>query len=196
MSFVWTVARKAVFDWLKLSTGTNVAWANQDAPIPAYPAGILNVIAVVPTDPRPEQRRETDLGQPAGQEVLLKNVRQYRMTISAQILTRQKMDADFDWDAGAFALATDAGKALGLGTQLDALRVAGLSLISAGEVTDLSSVEGSGFTDRAQLDAIFAFADSVDERTGYIATALVSSDFTGADPTLDLDNEPMGEPLP
>lgn len=196
MSFDWTVARKAVVDWIKLSTGTDVGWGNQDAPIPDYPAGVLNVIAVVPTDPRPEERRETDLGQDPGEEVLLKHVRQYRMTISVQILTRQKMDSSFDWDAGAFALATEAGKALGLTTQREALRVAGLSFISAGEVTDLSTVEGAGFTDRAQLDAIFAFADSVDERTGYIATALVSSDFTGADPSLDLENEPMGEPLP
>lgn len=196
MSFDWTIARKAIVDWLASSAGVTVGWANQDAPIPDFPAGVLRVTSVVRIGNRDENRLTTDLGQPLGEEVLIEHVGQYRMTISIQILTRQKRDGTFDWDEGSAAKATAARKALGTLAQRAAFQIAGLGVISSGDVRNLSALETEGFTDRAQLDLILGFADVLSERTGYIATALVSSDFTGADPVLDLDDEPMGEPLP
>jgi len=163
----------AVWTWFSESIEAEAIWVNQSAPRPDYPYGTLNIIAgPVPAGPF-EERTETDLGRPAGQEVK-QNVRvPCTLTVSCQV--HVNIPDSRNPTVYARTLAARAQSRLYLPSVRALLSAANVAIQRVSPVTNISAVVNDGNVSRAGFDATFNAALSLDEYTGYIAKTHVTS---------------------
>jgi hypothetical protein len=166
----WPAIQSALEAWIVAATGLQAAQVihkNKKVPQPMPPYVELRpgTLATVGQD---ELREITNLAN-AGAEIELQVIGRRSFTVSVQAYSAAA-DAV---DNGAVDLLTKAKMALALPSRLAAFRAAGLSLIEAEAVLDLSTRTPGG-TGRASMDVRFNVTDSASEFTGYIATVNLS----------------------
>ena len=175
----WTTVENALYTWLNGSTGLTVIWADQDAPQPAYPYATLKIISgptrVSQVD---EVRQSYDAGQPSEQEVGLETGGPREMTVSVQVFARQSATTPTSHPRDMLSRAQ---AALGMASYQAALRTAGVAVIEAMAVQDVSLNVDDSWSARAVMNVRFRLSSSVAERVGYIATVDVDPAYTRPD---------------
>lgn len=175
----WTTTENAFYTWLVTATGLTVIWADQDAPQPALPYATLKIISgptrVSQVD---EVRQSYDAGQALGAEVALETGGPREITLSVQVYARQSATTPSSHPRD---LLTRAQAALGMASYLAALQAAGVAVIEAMPVQDVSLKVDDSWSARAVMSVRFRLAASVTERVGYIAAVDVDPAYTKPD---------------
>lgn len=186
----WQTIEDALYDWFAEQSGVPVVWADQDSPQPqAYPFGTIAIISgpnIVGASGNDELRTSTDLGQPAGEEVLQEFGGQREMTVSCQVFT--KPPESFNPSVHARAIMSRVQSSLAAPSVLEAFLAAGLAVVNQGDVDDLSEAVEDTWIGRSNLDVLFGLSACSSERTGYIKTVEISA----PDP-FDLVEKPFGD---
>jgi hypothetical protein len=117
-----------------------------------------------------------------GHEIEFKAAGPRTMTVSCQVMGE-----------GALGYITLAQQALSLPSVLAALLAAGLGVIEAGPITNITAIANARRLSRHSMDVRFALGSEIAEQTGYIQTTEVTSDFGTIDPDLQLDHEIIGD---
>jgi hypothetical protein len=176
----WKMIECAVFDWAlskfedRNLEPTQVVWANQNIPQPAYPYLTLKRDSLVRTSAADEVRTSTDLTQEEGQEIALETygVREFTLTINAFV---DEETGSTDPNCDAMAMLSLLQVSLSQLSTQELFCLAGLAVIEELAVVDLSQVVNAEFISRAALDIRFRVTFSCIERTGYINTAQIQS---------------------
>lgn len=157
---------QAVYTWVKNATGVPlVYWVDQNVPQSrTYPYATLRFGDELPVG-LPEQRESVDLGEAPGEEIGLTARQHLELPLSVQVWTQAAVGA-----SSARALLRRARAALGLESVRAALSEAGVSVLDAGRVQNLSGLFGADRVGRANLDVRLLCADEAAERTGWIET--------------------------
>jgi hypothetical protein len=184
----FTVFEDAVWEWFKTSIEAEVVWAHQSAPRPDYPYGLLNIIsgpiAVGPF----EQKTRTDLTRPAGEEIIFEVNAPCTLVVSCQ--AHVNIPDSRNPTLYARTLVTRAQSRLYLPTVQETFKAANCSVQRVGSVTNISSIVNDGHVSRVGMDVTFNASLSIEEYTGYIKKAHVTSDLEPAvDPSLQIDQE-------
>lgn len=173
----WSAIEKALVAWLEDATGCPVLVADQRAPQPSPPYVTLRIDGpeVVGSD---EIRVSSDLAQDPGEEVRLELRGQRTFTASINVYSQQRPTASAPYDHAKSArhLAESIQASLALPSALASLYAAGLSVVAAGPVQNLTFLQDADHVERMQMDVRLATASSVSERTGYIATVDVAQE--------------------
>ncbi len=167
------VFEDAVYTWFAAAIEADAIWAQQSAPRPDYPYGVLNIISgPTPASSAWEEKLTTDLTR-VGTEVNI-NVRvPCTLTVSCQ--AHVNLNDSLDPEAYARTLVARAQARLNLTTVREAFRVANISVQSTGPVTNISAIVNDAYVSRAGIDVTFNAALSLDEYIGYIKTVEVES---------------------
>jgi hypothetical protein len=153
--------------------GLTVQWGNQRLPEPVRPFIKLKRGTVIGHG-MAERRNETDLEQPAGQEIELAVVQRVEFSVSVHAYAAGPVGAD---TAGGILEQLKAR--LLLESNLALLEAGGLALVETSDVRDLPESGMNSWSSRAQLDASFYATSVVSERTGYIETVELTNETTG-----------------
>ncbi len=170
----------AVQEWFQEAIETQAIWAVQSAPRPQYPYGSLRIISgPVPASPAFEQKTETDLTRPLGQEVEFQTRVPCTFVVSCQAhVTRPDGNNPSFY---ARALISRATARLYLPSVQERFRAANIAVQRTGPVTDISAIVNDGHVSRAGVDVTFNAALGLSEYTGYIAKVAASSTELGID---------------
>lgn len=188
----WGAIFDALYTWAHGQTGLAVVWAHEPEPRPAFPFGVLTVTSPAVRIGGPDETRTSyDPNAPAGAEVTVEVGGLRRLAVSFQVATRRDPSVAYDAAKSAVAYVAKAQTALALPSVVDALSAAGLAVINADQVQDVSAVEDLDWVERVNLDIQLGLADVVSETTTYIERATVSSQL-GVDPDVELVNVPLG----
>lgn len=174
MSIAWNDIEDAIFKWFIEGSGLPaVVWGNQDGPQPVQPYGTLLIAGPRKVGGLDQQVDVTDLDQPAGEEVsqTLTGIRE--VTVSCQAFAAPTVGS-----TPARSYLSNALMSLELPTIRQRLINAGLSVIEANDITDVSALMGTRWQSRAAMDVRFHLVDSAVEKTGYIAMVEVSNTLT------------------
>lgn len=182
--------RDAIRDWFTAAIGAQAIWAQQDAPRPTYPYGLLQFTAGT-TLHQDELVFEQDLLQPAGQEMLPRTSGIRMDTITCSVLSLAEQ-----YTGSGEALVRKAVEHLRRYSTRETLRAAGVAFVRVAGYSNQAEVVKGRWLSRWNVDLIFASldrpsaADLAAERIGYIDKIKLSSDLTPlADPDLNLDDE-------
>lgn len=157
----------ALADWIAGAIGVSVLWTGQDAPAPALPYVTLAMLVIADVGSADGEQRidgEPPAPQP-GAEVAIGYCGHKRITLSVNVYA-----SPLDVNADARAYMDKARASLALATYADALRAAGIALVSIGAAQSLDELQNAGFVSRAQCDFMFSIASNLEERVPYIAT--------------------------
>ena len=170
----------AVHGWFSEVTGLETIWRNQSAPQPEYPyASLLVINGPDPLAPQWEQRYDTDLGRPAGQEMRVTVCVPCRFTVSCQVYVGTP-DAR-NPQVNALLFMTKAQSSLSLPSVLAVLWAAGIAVERSGSVQNISAIIEDAFASRANMDVVFGASLSLEELTGYLAKIQAESVSLGID---------------
>lgn len=178
---------KALHRWfsaelrIALDRDVPVIWTNQKRPRQEYPYGTLGFISG-PTNEGgiDEKITETDLSQPAGEEVSITTRGPRALTLSTQCFGRPDR---FNEALRAMTIVQTSVRKL---SNVAAFAAAFFAVIDTGAVVNLTGVVADAFLPRAQLDVFIRTTDEAVEREGYINTVEISS------PELGIDEEIFG----
>ena len=189
----WEDVENALLRWFTDSTDLPcVIWADQDAPQPLYPYGVIKIIAgptkiggvdetrIVALDPEP--------AIPALPIELLKEGPR-EITLSCQINVGPPDDQNSSEHSRSRMSAAQA--ALGLPSFTQPLREAGLAVIQELPISDFSIQIADLWVSRSQMDVRFGLTSSVREKSSVIETV----EITAGDP-FNLNKEKFGGPTP
>lgn len=166
----WAAIENALVAWVKTATGYpdgQVIWSEQ-TPTGSRPVGeiiTLRVGAIESVVDLDELDATTDLGQPAGQEVLLTAKGFKRFTLGMQAYGGTSTG-----NGSARAVLSRCLDALSLPTVRALLAAVNISVIDTGPVSNVTTVDHARFESRALAEVQFYMLDEVAERVGYIAT--------------------------
>lgn len=164
----------AVHAWFKEAIEAQVIWAQQSAPRPDYPYGVLNIISgPIAASPSWERKLSTDLNRAKGREILSENRVPCTFVVSCQ--AHVNLTDSRDPTAYARLLVSRAQSRLHLHAVQDAFREANISVQGTGPVTNISAVVNDGNVSRAGIDVTINASLSLDEYLGYIKTVEVKS---------------------
>jgi len=168
------IFENAVQTWFSEAIECQAIWAQQSAPRPSYPYGVLNIISgPIPASSAWENKLTTDLTRPAGTEVEFETRVPCSFVIGCQAhVSGEDMRNP---DEYALTLVARAIARLNLITVRDAFRVANISVQGIGPVTNISAIVNDGFVSRSGVDVSLNAALSLDEYIGYIKTVQVES---------------------
>lgn len=167
MPLDWRQVQNTLRDAFRAASGlSSVIWARQNAPQPARPYATLQVIAgPLRLGALDEENDVYQAGNAAGEEIEQTFKGQREFTLSCQVF------ADTTADAGtAYDYLSRAMSGLSLPSAQSLFVNVGLAVVSANGIQDLSALLETKWQSRAQMDVRFRIADSVVEKTGYIAT--------------------------
>jgi hypothetical protein len=174
----------AVHDWFTTATDLQTIWGQAGKTAPAYPYGVLQIIAgPVPASPQMEIRTSTNLARPAGSENEMLACVPCTFTVSCQTL----VGGDDRWHphGNARFYINKALGALGLPSYLATFKSAGIAVVRTAAVQDLSSVIEDAFVSRANMDIVFGMALNAIEYAGYIKKIHGTGTFDGSSQTID-----------
>jgi hypothetical protein len=145
----WENVQKGIYSWFFAATGIQTYWADQKRPQSdvAYSFGVLRPQSLV-DEAEPETReREED------EDIYLDSFSSEIFTVNCQVFGTSQA-----FGKQAMAIMSKAKRALDLQEHLDALTAAGLTVVSASSISNLSAVAGAGFESRASMDVAFRVA--------------------------------------
>jgi len=170
----------AIHSWFSDATGLETVWRQQSAPQPEHPYGSLQVIAgPTPESPAWDERCDTDLTRPRGQEIHEELVVPAQVTVSCQVHVPMPDARNPGYNAVSYVQR--ALGALAKPTVTDALRAAGVAVVRHGPVQNLNEVIEDAFESRANIDVIFRVSLTEDDYVGYIAKINAESTTLGID---------------
>jgi len=173
----------AIQAWFADVTGLESIWRNQSAPQPEYPfAGLAILSGPEPSAPQWEQRFDTDLSRPEGEEVRISVCVPCRFTISCQTYVNMPDARNPELNAAAYMIR--AQSSLSLPSVLASLHAAGISVERPGTVQNLDEVIEDSFVSRAAMDVVLGATLNLEELTGYVNKVKVKSESLGIDATL------------
>lgn len=155
----WNAAKDALYEWASSASGVSVIWARQSAPPPATPYVTLALVGGPIAIGHDAQRR---VHLPDGEELADLRVDWLgarEMTLSVNV-----------YGGDALAIASTLQSSLSLETVRDALAAAGMSVIRAGDIRDLTALLETTFESRAQMDVRLRFTTTTSELTTFIET--------------------------
>ena len=184
----WRDIDNAIHAWFAESTGLQVIWANQDAPQPDWPYGLLNRIVGGTKVGQDGVRYSVDV--PTGRlDATFCGLRQF--TVSCQIdLGPIGKCKGFD----AMAVMAAAQMALKFPATLDRFRGIDIACFNDNEpINQFDVVVGDTWNSRAQMDLDFYTSANVTETdVDAFDSVNISSDIAGLEPSLNLDDENFG----
>lgn len=186
----WATIQNALIAWFAAASGLTTIWANQNAPQPAYPYAVLNIISgpvVLGIDETRATVDAADPPPPAGQEIILETCGPRELTVSCQVLSSSDTPPN-----DARSLLTAAQAALRQIGMTEALNAAGLGVQQADAVMSIPNIANGRWLSRAAMDVRFNAWSSVTERTGYIQTTEAQATFTKEDGTSTTTTETFG----
>lgn len=162
----------AILTALATATGLPTQWADQELQTPAGDFVRLRLGDTLPVADM-DQVEEIALpdGQPDGEEVELRVTAHEELQLSVQAFTVQTVGP-----AAAANVLKRARRLLQLPHLRDVLRGAGLVLVDAARVQNLSEIAGADFEGRAAMDVTLRAAETESARVGYIATATLTAE--------------------
>jgi len=182
----WRDIDDAIHAWFAESTGLQAIWANQDAPQPDWPYGILNRI-VGSTKVGQDGVRYSIEGDRV--DATFCGLRQF--TVSCQI-DLGPIGQCRGLDANAVLSA--AQMALKFPGTLERFRAVDIACFGDNNpINQFDVVVGDVWNSRAQMDLDFYTAANVTEKgVDAFESVNISSDIQGLDPSLNLDDENFG----
>ncbi len=164
----------AVHEWFSEAIECQAIWAQQSAPRPSYPYGVLNIISgPIPASSAWENKASTDLTRARGTEIKFETRVPCTFVISCQV---HVVGADGrNPDVYARTLVIRALARLKLITVRDIFRTANIAVQGTGPVTNISAIVNDGYVSRSGVDVTFNASLSLDEYIGYIKTVEVES---------------------
>ena len=171
-----------VHKWFSESIEADAIWAQQSAPRPSYPYGVLNIISgPITASPFWERKFSTDLDREAGKEILAEIGVPCTMVVSCQA---HVVAAD-GRDPARYSrtLVSRAQARLQLISVQDDFRTANISVQRAEPVTNISGLVNDGNVSRSGIDVRFNAMLKLDEYLGYIKTTKIVSTDVGIDKT-------------
>lgn len=152
--------RQAIYNWAKKELAIEVIWSEQAEIRPDRPYVMLKLIT------GPLRGGHDEIRQPTPGTYKVCGMR--GITVSVNVFGEKALE-----------LAAQLQTSLEKITVQEALRSAGLSFIRAEAVTDLTVLMETRFDTRANLDAMFAYAENVDDNVGTIEHVAVKNLITG-----------------
>ncbi len=190
----WEVVENALLRWFTDSTDLPcVIWADQKAPQPLYPYGVIKIIAGPTKIGGVDETRQEALADPLPAipalpvELLKEGPRE--ITLSCQINVGPPDDQNPGDHSRSRMSAAQA--ALGLPSFTQPLREAGLAVIQELPISDFSIQIADLWVSRSQMDVRFGLTSSVREESAIIETV----EITAGDP-FNLDKEIFGGSTP
>lgn len=175
--------QNAIHAWFAEATGLETIWRNQSAPQPEYPfAGLAILSGPEPSAPQWEQRFDTDLNRPEGEEVRISVGVPCRFTVSCQVYVGMPDARNPAINATAYMIA--AQSSLSLPSVLADLCSAGIAVERPGVVQNLDEIIEDSFVSRAAMDVVLGAVLTLEEFTGFVSKVKVKSDSLGIDATL------------
>jgi hypothetical protein len=159
----------AFFDWIAAATSlaaSRILWVNQGVNRPAGVAFASLEITAIDAPGIDAQAHKYDVSGAMNQEITQIVGGQRVGTLRVQLYAGAPTGA-----SSPRALLMQALTALRLPSRYAALTAAGVGIIEAGPVRDISGVLTLQIEPRAQLDVRFTYTDLAFEKCGYIATA-------------------------
>ncbi len=159
----------AVRGWVALTTGLadgKIINAYQDAPRPSPPyAVVYRPLAIMRRGVYDEERIDSDA------DGVITRFALRHLTIRVDV-----------FGSDAVSLAHDACAGLDRYDVRDILAAQCLSVVSQGEVRNLTGLLQSRYEERAQFDPVFALADTSTETVGYIETVTGTATYDDGEP--------------
>ncbi len=156
---VWTAKKNALADWVADQlAGVGAHWAKQDAPAPAYPYALLDIIAG-PTRVHQDRRQGIDQGNGYVKEYVLGD---RTLTVSVEVLVSFEGQTH-DHESDAFARAALLQSSLGRDDVLEQFFGAvGLGVLEVGSVQDRRTPVDAGWLQRAGFDVTLHLVSQID----------------------------------
>lgn len=156
-------------------------WADQELNQPAgdYVRGRLGDLLPLADMDQVEELEVEDA--PAGEEIAVVLSGQREVTLGLQAFTDATVAGDADGRVPAARVLARFQARVQLPAARARLEAVGLSLVDLGRVQNLSALRTADFEGRASLDLLLGAVETAEERTGYIATAVVTEDRGGVD---------------
>jgi len=175
----------AVHRWFWEATNIETIWRRQSNVQPKYPYATLMITdGPNPVSPVWEDRYETDLDRPAGEEVKITVCVPCHFTVSCQSYVGRPDGKDPDYDAQNYM--NKAQSSLMLPSVLAMLREKEISVVRPGSVQNIGLLVEDAFESRANMDVVFGASLSLDDYVGYIKTVQVISESLGIDEIIGL----------
>ncbi len=183
----WENIQNALYNWVSSKTDIAWIWANQDAPQPSYPYGVLNIIS------GPVKIGFDELRYLVSDDKLdLDVVGNRQFTCSLQVNIGPP-DADVLPNYDSRALMSYLQATLGLPSVQDLFRTANFSVINAPVAEQFDQVVADFWISRTQMDLICQTTSCITETdTDAFDKVKVSSDIEGAPDSIQLDDYLIG----
>ena len=178
----WRAIQDALYQWACQYTEIPWIWANQDAPQPAYPYGVLNMPSG-PTMRAPDEHRFDSIKAEMG-VVGFRN-----FTVSLQVRVGQPA-ADVSPNDDARSMLTVLQGALRLPSALSLFQASNFCVISDPAITQIDEKVADTWISVCGMDLVCRAASNMTE-TGvdYFEKLKISSDIHGADDSLNMKDE-------
>ena len=195
----WATITDAIHAWVVSGSGlaaAKVIWAEERAPVPAYPWARIKVLSGFGGGPIVDERRYTTDETATGDEprLIREIIQRGKIAVSIQIATRRSESAlgvpsAYAANSTAAHLIHELRASLGKDSNRAALRAAGLVLRGRGSCVDLTSIVDDEYAERWNLDVEFGAVDTLTENEYDIETAKLNIKVEYADASLQPDEE-------
>ncbi len=164
----WGAIQNAIASWAATATGLTVRWAGQNAPRPAYPFVVLNIIAEKQLGQDEERYEYND-----EDDVLDVNIGGNRgFTVSVQANTLPPPEGTYGADRAAISAARVSLKKQSV---ITAFRLAGIAIVGAEAAQSISEEVEGRWISRTILDVKFATVENItDSEIDYIDSVQIS----------------------
>jgi len=185
-SIDWDAIQAAVYGWASDASGVQFVWANQDAPQPDYPYGLLNR-TLGPVQVGHDERK----WDAANEKFVVSGIR--RFTVSAMVSDVTNSTTPSLSDAPV-SLLSDMMSSLYSPSVIEAFRLAGIAVTNAPQVLDVSIAIGAQWVRRSQMEIIFGTTSAIEQTAfDYFNKVQINSgDIIGASTAIDIANEIFG----
>lgn len=189
----WAAVDEAIYKWATGKLGLEALWENQNATQPPYP--YLSLLRENETDEGgiDELRVRTIADDETVMEPgSVKTPKENEEIVYQPIQFRLSVRAHVDFDSGGNDPSCDAKQLLGKlkrtlrqSSTIQTFNDAGLSVVGAEAIPDVSLLINGEWISRAPLDVIFRTASVMTERVEFIDKVQLKSDDLGVDITVD-----------
>jgi hypothetical protein len=142
----WAEIQQAIYTWANGSTDCATAWADQKRPQDDINSAMVTLRPMSVIDEGEAEVRERETSGELYQDSFLSHL----LTVNVQVATKSSAFASH-----AMNIAQRARNSLRLLDFSAGLDAAGLSVVQAGAVSNISAVAGPGFESRATFDVVF-----------------------------------------
>lgn len=187
----WSTFNNAVQSWFATATGLTCIWANQGAPRPAFPYGVMNIIAHRNIAQKSVAYTYDEEADP-GEDINVAINRHMVVTVSCEVLAKpstQGQSLSHSTNAAYYiSLAEDS---LSKDSALSLLRASNIAYIDNEAPADLSGLVAGEMVSRCKMDVHFnAVSITTDTAISWINTVAISGDFDHS--AVDFNDDEFG----